>query len=343
MKEAKVKFFNDSQMMRKLDVTSVENALVDLLVRSEDSDLRELGMTKGVMQLVSAADQVRVLANLGKLTTEVELGGSAANALRGMAVLGSRVSYSSTIGHDDYGSSFSNRLETLGIRNRLAQVQGAQTGTCLVVVTPDGERTLNTHLGACLEYRAEHLPLQDIAESKVFFTTGYVWDTPGQIQAVTEAIQWAKKHDVKVAIDVADPFVVQRWGSKLSDILHASADIVFANGPEAEMLVGCTGAAAAAKLGEKIPLVVVKDGALGAYVCFESKVTHIPTHKVTVVDTTGAGDMFAGGFLAGLCKGLPLQTCGALASLLASDTITHMVVRLSKDIEARAQKALKSS
>ena len=337
-----MKFLSDSQMLKPVDVTSLENALVDLLVRGEDSDLKELGMTKGVMQLVSSEQQVKALANLGKLTTEVELGGSAANALRGMAVLGSRVSYSSTVGHDEYGRSFSARLEELGILNRLAQVEGAQTGTCLVVVTPDGERTLNTHLGACLHYKAEHVPVEDIPKSKIFFTTGYVWDTPSQIEAVTKALRLSKEHGVKIAIDVADPFVVQRWGSKLSEILNSFADIVFANGPEAQMLVNCTGAEAAAKLGEKIPMAVVKDGANGAYVGFAGSVTHIPTQKVNVRDTTGAGDMFAGGFLAGLCRGLSLQKCGALATLLASDTITHMGVRLSSDIPKRAMQIMES-
>ncbi|MCA2958860.1 MAG: adenosine kinase [Silvanigrellales bacterium] len=333
-------FLTAEQRSRPLDVTGLENALVDLLVRAEDSDLRSLGMSKGTMQLVSAEEQVRVLANLGKLTAEVELGGSAANAIRGLAVLGARTSYSSCVGHDEYGKSFSSRLEELGIRNMLAQVESAPTGTCLVVVTPDGERTLNTHLGACLHYAKAHVPEEDIRKSKVFFTTGYVWDTPSQIDAVSQALQVAKNNNVKVAFDVADPFVVQRWGAQLREVLETSAHVVFANALEAQMLVGVQGEDAARILGRKIEIVVVKDGAKGAWVAHRGDILHIPTNKVNVVDTTGAGDMFAGGFLYGLTHGCTLETCGRLATLLAADTITHMGVRLSKDIPLRAKALL---
>lgn len=333
-------FLTSEQRSRPLDVTALENALVDMLVRAEESDLHSLGMNKGTMQLVSAEQQVRALANLGKLTAEVELGGSAANAIRGLAILGARTSYSSCVGHDEYGKSFSSRLEELGIRNMLAQVEGTPTGTCLVVVTPDGERTLNTHLGACLHYVKSFVPEDDIRRSKVFFTTGYVWDTPSQIEAVSQALQVAKNNNVKVAFDVADPFVVQRWGSELREVLESSAHVVFANALEAQMLVGAQGKEAAQMLGSKIEIVVVKDGAKGAWVAHRGEVLHIPAPSVNVVDTTGAGDMFAGGFLYGLTHGYSLETCGRLATLLASDTITHMGVRLSKDIPLRAKTLL---
>ena len=176
-------FLSAEQQARKIDVTSVENALVDLLVRAQESDLQQLGMHKGRMQFVDGGAQAGILANLGRLTAEVELGGSAANALRAMALVGAEVSYSSCVGRDQYGYSFSARLEQLSIRNRLAVV-GESTGTCLVVVTPDGERTLNTHLGACRAYNRRFLPEQDIKNSKIFFTTGYVWDTPEQVDAI---------------------------------------------------------------------------------------------------------------------------------------------------------------
>ena len=208
------------------------------------------------------------------------------------------------------------------------------------VVTPDGERTLNTHLGACLHYAKAHVPEEDIRRSKVFFTTGYVWDTPSQIDAVNQALQVAKNNNVKVAFDVADPFVVQRWGAQLREVLEASAHVVFANALEAQMLVGVQGEDAARILGQKIEIVVVKDGAKGAWVAHRGDVIHIPTHKVNVVDTTGAGDMFAGGFLYGLTHGCTLETCGRLGTLLAADTITHMGVRLSHDTALRAKALL---
>lgn len=332
-------FFSAEQSKRPIDVTSIENALVDMLVRAEESDLRELGMHKGRMQLVDGGDQARVLANLGKLTAEVELGGSAANALRAMALVGAEVSYSSCVARDQYGESFSARLEQLSIRNRLAVVQGA-TGTCLVVVTPDGERTLNTHLGACRSYHRGFVPEQDIKNSKVFFTTGYVWDTPEQVDAIEHAISVAHQNDVRIALDVADPFVVSRSKERFMELFRSCVSLVFANAQEAEMLVGCSGQKAALKLGENVELAVVKDGAQGAWVCHRGEALHIPTRRVQVVDTTGAGDLFAGGFLLGLVRGKPLQVCGQLGTLLASDTVTHMGVRLTNGIELQARQLL---
>ena len=332
-------FLSAEQQARKIDVTSVENALVDLLVRAQESDLQQLGMHKGRMQLVDGGAQAGILANLGRLTAEVELGGSAANALRAMALVGAEVSYSSCVGRDQYGDSFSARLEQLSIRNRLAVV-GESTGTCLVVVTPDGERTLNTHLGACRAYNRRFLPEQDIKNSKIFFTTGYVWDTPEQVDAIEHALSVAKANNVRVALDVADPFVVSRTKERFTELFKESVSLVFANAQEAEMLVGCTGEKASLKLGEMVELVVVKDGAAGAWICSSGQTLHVPTRKVSVVDTTGAGDLFAGGFLLGLVRGQPFDVCGQLGTLLASDTVTHMGVRLSEGIELQARSLL---
>lgn len=334
-----IPFLSPELSSRPIDVTSIENALVDLLVRAEDSDLQELGMHKGHMQLVDGGDQARVLANLGKLTAEVELGGSAANALRAMALVGAEVSYSSCIARDAYGDSFSARLEQLSIRNRLAVVEGI-TGTCLVVVTPDGERTLNTHLGACRSYHRAFVPEQDIKKSKIFFTTGYVWDTPAQVDAIEHAISVAHQNNVKIALDVADPFVVSRSKERFQELFRSCVSVVFANAQESEMLVGCTGQKAALLLGENVELAVVKDGAQGAWVCHQGEVQHIPTRQVSVVDTTGAGDLFAGGFLLGLVRGKSIKTCGELGTLLASDTVTHMGVRLTSGIELKARQLL---
>ena len=325
---------------RPLAVTAVENALVDLLVRADDDDLRELGMTKGVMQLVDVATQARILGNLGKLTTEVELGGSAANVLRGLGTLGKKCSYSACVGQDDYGQKFTARLEQLGILNRLGVVPHEATGTCLVVVTPDGERTLNTHLGACRTYAEHFLPLGDIAASQIFFTTGYVWDTPSQIEAITKALGHARSQGTLVAFDFADPFVVHRSGSQLEPLLRQGMfDIVFANAEEAQALLGCRGAAAAQQLAALVPLAVVKDGAQGAYVGYQGgKVLHVPAHAATVVrDTTGAGDLFAAGFLYGISSGLSLQKSASIGAFLASDTISHLGVRLSSHVGQQVQ------
>jgi sugar/nucleoside kinase (ribokinase family) len=197
---------------------------------------------------------------------------------------------------------------------------------------------MNTSLGACREYTKNFVPQADIRRSKIFFTTGYCWDTPNQIEAIEFAIECARKAGTKVAIDVADPFAVTRSHAVFTRLIDAGyVDILFANAEEAQMLVGCKGMDAAKILAEKVPVAAVKDGSRGAYVSFGGVVSFVPAFPTNVVDTTGAGDMFAAGFLYGLVRGYSVEMCGRIGSLMASDNISHLGVRLSSDIVTRVQ------
>ncbi|BBH53267.1 adenosine kinase [Fluviispira sanaruensis] len=334
-------FFSIEQFNHRYDVVAIENALIDMLVRANDSDLKSFGMTKGVMQLVDEDTQKNVLKNLGNAKPEIELGGSASNAIRGLAVLGAKTSYSSSVGNDSYGKAFASRMNELGILNRLTVVENVHTGTCLVVVTPDSERTLNTYLGACRSYTTSHVPYDDIANTKIFFTTGYMLDTQNQIDALHSAIDHALNNNVKVAFDVADPFVIARHGQKTIMNLLEKTHLVFLNAEEAKMLVGLSPDKAALELAKTIQLAIVKDGEKGAYIAHDGNLTFIPALKVEVADTTGAGDMFAGGFMFGLCKGLTLEQAGQIATVLAADTVSHMGVRLSSGIRSRVETLLR--
>jgi sugar/nucleoside kinase (ribokinase family) len=321
---------------RKLDVTSIENALVDMLVRGTENDLKTLQLVKGTMKLVDTLEQERVLGQVGSLKPEVEVGGSAANVLRALAILGGSASYSSVVGEDAYGKAFADRLKHLSIKSRLVFEKG-QTGTCVVVVTEDGERTLNTHLGVCTSYHFRHVPKDDIADSKIFFTTGYAWDTQNQKDAIRHAIAHATESGSLVALDVADAFVVERSGAEIRAVLEESVDIAFANSKESAILTGATGAEGARRLGEWVRLAIVKDGADGSCISYQGDLIHVPAPAVKVTDTTGAGDFYAGGFLFGLCRGLPIEVCGAIATCLGSDTVTHLGVRHSHDIVERVR------
>lgn len=334
-------FFSLEQQTHPLDVVIVENALVDLLVRATDNQLHEFGMKKGVMQLVDKETQIAVLNKLNHsedklnhIEPEIELGGSASNAARGLATLGAKTSYSSCISQDKFGDMFISRLEKLGIKNRISLCQNkTPTGTCLVVVTPDNERTLNTYLGACQSYTKNDLPFEDIKNTKLFYSTGYMLDTQNQIDALHAAIDYANLNNVKVAFDVADPFVIMRHGQNTILSLLEKTHLVFANAEEANMLFGCHGKDAALELGQVVQIAVIKDGANGSYIAHDGKVTHIPPRNVKVTDTTGAGDMYAAGFMYGLCRGHSLEDCGKVATILASDTVTHLGARLSPGIE----------
>lgn len=325
-------FFSKEQFAHPIDVVGIENALIDMLVHASDDQLKALGMTKGVMQLVDKETQYQILEKLNGLKPEIELGGSASNALRGVSILGGKTSYGSAVGKDEYGARFSHRLKELGIIDRLVVTDKSPTGVSLVAITPDKERTMNTFLGACRSYTKHDVPFEDIRQSKIFFSTGYMLDTQEQIDALHAALDYALINDVKVAFDVADPFVIVRHGKQTILDLLEKTHLVFANSHEAQMLVGCTGEKAALEMSQFVQYAVVKDAANGAYVACDEKVTYVPAQKVEVADTTGAGDMFAGGFMYGLCRGFPLSVCGAIATILASDTIKHVGVRLSSNI-----------
>ena len=321
------------------ELVGIENAILDLLVRVEDRHLDEMGLDKGIMKLVTAEEQEAILDHVLKrdgevLQPEIEAGGSCANVLRAASLLGVAASYSSAVAGDDTGRLFERGLDASRVRNRLARIDGV-TGTSVVLVTPDGERTMNTHLGVCRQYRPEHVPADDIRRSRIFFTTGYIWDTPNQIDAIEHAIEVARGAGVRLAIDLADPFAVGRSRDHLLRHRERGFDILFANAEEARMMTGRGPEAAAAELSETIDVVAVKDGVRGAWVRRGDEVHHVPAHRVDVVDTTGAGDCFAAGFLYGLLRELPIRTCCEVGIAMAADTITHLGVKLSPDIRER--------
>ncbi len=327
-------FFSPSQQRHSLDVTGIENAILDLLVQVKDHLIDDLGLTKGTMKLVDTDEQAHILEAVGALKPEISPGGSCSNVLRAAADLGARCCYSSAVADDVFGEAFEHGLERHGVSDRLVRLEGA-TGTSVILVSPDGERTMNTHLGVCRQYCKEHVPIDCIEDSRLFFTTGYMWDTPNQIEAIEHAFEVARAADCKLAIDLADPFAVDRSRDHLQRHLEQGFHLVFANAEEARMLTGLECRDAARRLAQTIEVAVVKDGANGAWVATSEELLHIPTHPVEVVDTTGAGDCFAAGFLYGLVRGLPYETCGEIANLMAADTIQHIGVRFSHDIADR--------
>ena len=329
-------FFPSEHADRRFDVTGIENALLDLLVRLDgDRRLTQLGLVKGIMKLVDKDEQQAILEGVGNLRPEVQAGGSCANVLRTMSRLGASACYSSAVADDSAGDSFIAGLASNGVESRCATLDHGATGTSVILVSPDGERTMNTHLGVCRDYSPGHVPHDAIADSRMFFTTAYIWDTPNQIEAIEAALETARGAGCKLAIDLADPFAVERSSAVLLEEFSRGFDVAFANAEEARMMTGLSAVEdTARKLGETIAIAVVTDGSNGAVIASDGELIHVPARRVEVVDTTGAGDCFAAGFLYGLVRSLPLETCGQIATALAADTITHVGVRLSSDIES---------
>ena len=327
--------------MSQYDVVSICNALVDILVEAEDKDIDALGLTKGVMHLVDQSRQDEVLEHFHGKSTTKELGGSSLNAIRTIASLGLKTSFAGMIGDDAYGRLITERMTELNIQQGL-KTSSDSTGTCLILVTPDGERTMNTNLGASRLFDDSLLPSEAIKNSKIFHFCGYQWDTDGQIAAIEAACKLAKAQGVKISFDVADPFVIGRHKEAFLGVISEFADIVFANKEEAKMLFDKDPEGAARQIAESSAIAVVKKGGEGAIIVDGETLIEIDPVKTNVVDTTAAGDMFAAGFLYGLAGGKSLKTCGSLGAVLASDVISRTGATVSEKALEEAKKMFNS-
>ena len=318
--------------MKTFDVVSICNALMDILTQATDEDLSALGLTKGNMHLVDTPRQDFVLQRLRNNKQVEEIGGTGLNVIRALAQLGMKTSFAGMVGCDAYGTKIAQRMAELGIVAKIMKSDQAATGTCVVLVTPDGERTMNTSLGASRLFDEALVPYDEIAQARIFHFAGYQWDTEGQKKAIYAAIQSAKSHHTMVSFDAADPFVVERNGEAFRKIIAEEASVVFANEQEARLLYQASPEAAADQIAKSKAIGVIKLGAKGALIAHGRERILIDAVPAKVVDTTAAGDMFAAGFLYGLSQGSDLRECGRLAAMLASDVISRYGAQLSPEI-----------
>lgn len=318
--------------MKKYDVLGIGNALVDVCLEVTDADITALQLNKGIMHLVGAGRQTEILTHLDGKERTIELGGSALNVIRILASLGSKTAFLGMVAKDDFGRRILDRMKEFSIVPLLASAQTDEpTGSCVVLTTPDGERTMNTHLGTSRLYNEAHILHNEIASAQVIHIEGYQWDTDGQKKAIEQAIQTARKEGTKVSIDVADPFAVNRSGDDFRRLIDAGVDILFANEEEARLLYDYPPEETARRLAEKGVLAVIKLGDKGALIQNREEkhsVSAVPVEKVA--DTNGAGDIFASGFLHGYVAGRSLPDCGRMAATLAADVISRVGVTVSE-------------
>lgn len=309
--------------MKNYDVVSVCNALVDIIFEANDRDLEKYKFTKGNMHLVDRQVQEALIKDFSGREIAQELGGSAMNAIRTLATLGKKVCFAGMIAQDTFGSLIEKKIKNLKITGHLNTSVDENTGTCMVLVTPDGERTMVTYLGASRLYDSRHIPREVIKDSKYFHFCGYQWDTEGQKTAIMEAMKLAKDHGTMISFDVADPFAVSNHREDFLQVIRENADIVFANKEEAKLLYGLNPEETAKKITADGAIAVIKLGSEGAIICKDKQMVQVQPVKTQVVDTTAAGDMFASGFLYGLCDDRELDECGRIAATLASDVISR--------------------
>lgn len=306
-----------------LDVVGIGNAIVDIIDDTDDAFLARHGMAKGGMALIDEAQAEAIYAAMGPA---IELsGGSAGNTIAGLASLGARCGYIGKVKDDQLGQVFRHDIAAAGVAFPTpATTEGPATARCLILVTPDAQRTMNTFLGACVNLRPEDIDEALIASAKITYLEGYLYDPPHAQEAFRKAAAVARGADRKVALSLSDSFCVMRHRQAFLDLL-GSVDVLFANEGELCALFETDDLeAAVAQVRGRVALAAVTRGAQGALIVDASGAVAVGAAPVErVVDTTGAGDLFAAGFLYGLTRDLPLAECGRLGALAAAEIISH--------------------
>ncbi len=310
------------------DVVGLGSALMDFTIEVDQAVLDRLGLRKGTMQLVDEERSRAILAALADCPMEKTPGGSAANTVAGVAVLGGSGLFIGKVGNDEFGELYRSESERVGVAVRLARNEKL-TGHAIALITPDGERTFATHLGAALFLREDDVADEDVARGKILHIEGYLLEDPDLKAASVRAMEIAHKNGAQVSIDLADPALISRNHDEFHRLARDYADILFVNEEEAESFTGARGAQAAGMLAKYCRVAVVKLGGSGSIVKSAAEEIVIPSYKVTPVNTNGAGDMYAAGFLYGLAHGLPLERCGRIASHAAALVVAQVGARLT--------------
>ncbi len=313
------------------DVYGIGNALVDIEYAVTVEELRELEIDKGVMTLVDSARQQAVMQALQDNPQRRSCGGSAANSIIAVTQLGGSAFYSCRVADDDVGTFYFEDLLRHGVATNVARDNrdAGVTGTCLVFVTPDADRTMNTHLGITAELAARDLAADALGAARFLYIEGYLASSETARAAVRQARELAGEADTEVAITLSDPNMVEYFRDGLDEMLDGGVDLLFANESEACMLAGGTPLDdALAYLKRLAKRFAITRGPQGALVFDGRDTVEIPGAKVTAVDTVGAGDMFAGAFLYGLAHGMDCVEAGSLAVRASARLVTHYGPRL---------------
>ena len=323
---------------RRLDVLAIGNAIVDVIADADDTFLAKEGMHKGAMRLIDEAEAERLYADMGP-ARELS-GGSAANTAAGVAALGLSAGFIGQLGEDQLGEIFAHDIQSLGVEFDTAPRNGiGATARCLILVTPDAQRTMNTFLGAAQMLGPDAVDPSQIARAKILYLEGYLWDPADPRAAMYKAMDAAHAAGTKVAFTLSDGFVVHRHRADLMRLLdERRIDILFANQVEAEALAevpDVEGAVAALK--DKVETLVVTRHEHGATATRGGERVDVPAEPIKeLVDTTGAGDLFAAGFLAGQARGLGLEKSLRLGAIAAAEVIQHYGARPEADLRALA-------
>ena len=316
---------SDGQKLElQIDVICIGNAILDLLLEASEDVLIKFGMTKGSMSLVELATVEAIYKDLGPgIETS---GGSAANTAAGLALLGAKVAYIGKV-YDDYmGQVFLNHIRSVGVEySTLVATKGSSTACCLILVTPDAERTMNTYLGASADLDLTDIDPLLISRSKIVYLEGYLWDRASAKQAFLEAARLANEAGRKVALTLSDSFCVERHRESFLNLIKNHVDLLFANESEIMSLYQTDVLEDAfEKVGNDCKIAAITRSDKGSLVIYGPQKYSVKAEEVSdVIDTTGAGDQYAAGFLYGFIHGADLITCARIGSITAAEVISH--------------------
>ena len=308
-------------------VLCIGNAIVDIIAQVEDSFLEKHGCVKGSMTLVDAETSAKIYDDMPPATERS--GGSAGNTAAGIASFGGNVAYMGKVHDDQLGSIFSHDIKAVGVSfDTKPLTEGLPTATSMILVTPDSERTMNTFLGACGQLASDDIDEAVVADTDVTYIEGYMWDTDNQKKAVLEAMDIAHKHGKLVSLTLSDSFCVDRFRGEFETLVKERVDILFANEDEIKALYQVeTFEEAVERLRPNVKVAALTRNEKGSVALTSDEYVAVDAVPTTVVDTTGAGDLFASGFLFGYVGRKSLEDCLKLGSLAASEVISHIGAR----------------
>jgi adenosine kinase len=322
----------------RYDVLGIGNAIVDVIARAEDDFLVAQGMHKGTMALIDEARAKAIYDAMGPATESS--GGSAANTIAGVASFGARAAFVGKVRDDELGRAFAHDIRSIKVAfDTKPATSGPSTARCYIMVTPDGERTMNTYLGAAQDLRPSDIDEGQIAAAEVVYLEGYLWDPPQAKEAFIKASEIAHKNGRRVALTLSDAFCVDRYRGEFLDLIRkGTVDIVFANEHELRSLYETADfAVASMALQKDAKLAVVTRSEKGCVVVMPDRIEAVPAAPIEqVADVTGAGDLFAAGFLVGLARGKDHKTAARLGGLAAAEVIQHIGARPSVSLKALA-------
>lgn len=309
------------------DVTGIGSALLDFMVEVDDSFIAELGLKKGQMHLIDEPASKEIFNLLKSMNIYIAPGGSSANTIAGVAMMGGKGSFIGRVADDNYGKIYIDKTVDAGVTSFISK-GGNLTGHAITFITPDSERTFATHLGAAIGLSAGDIDFSVIENSSILHLEGYLFEPDNLKEVCYRSMKTAKENGVLISVDLADPALIGRIKDTFKDVAENYADIIFVNEEEAAAFTGSSDEGALKILSEYCSIPVVKLGSSGSILKSEDKIVRIDAVRTDVVNTNGAGDMYAAGLLYGLTSGKSLEVSGKIASYTASRAVASKGARV---------------